>query len=96
MLTHPAISASTDHKVDGAAPGVSSVEISSNAGTDQTYALGDTISVEVTFGKNVTVSGTPRIKLTPGIGPPAFPDGPREIRFASYDSGSGTSTLTFR
>ena len=95
-LDHGGVSASTAHKVDGAAPGVTSVAISSNAGTDQTYALGDTISVSVTFGKNVTVTGTPRVELSPGIGPPPVPDGPRTPRFASFASGSGTSTLTFR
>ena len=48
------------------APTVSTVAITSNPGTDETYATGDTITVSVTFSEAVTVSttgGTPRITL---------------------------------
>ena len=48
------------------APTVSAVAITSNPGTDETYAAGDTIMVSVTFSEAVTVSttgGTPRITL---------------------------------
>ena len=44
------------------APTVSTVSITSNPGSDNTYATGDTITVSVTFSGAVTVSGlhTPR------------------------------------
>ena len=95
-LDHAAVAASTDHKVDGAATGVTSVAMTSNAGTDQTYALGDVISVGVTFGGTVTVSGTPRVQLSPAFGPRIGGTGPHGTNYANYHSGSGTTTLTFR
>ena len=70
-------------QAQGAAPTVSTVTITSNPGTDNTYATGDTITVGVTFSEAVTVSttgGTPRITLDIGGQP----------RYASY-SGDGTS-----
>ena len=65
------------------APTVSAVAITSDPGTDGTYATGDTITVSVTFSEAVTVSttgGTPRITL----------DFAGQPRHASY-SGDGTS-----
>ena len=64
----------------GAAPTVSTVAITSDPGTDDTYATGDTITVTVTFSEAVTVTGTPRITLDIGGQP----------RYAGY-SGDGTS-----
>ena len=43
------------------------------------------LRVSVTFGENVNVTGTPRIELTIGAA----------TKYATYASGSGTSTLTF-
>ena len=63
-----------------AAPTVSTVAITSDPGTDDTYATGDTITVTVTFSEAVTVAGTPRITLDIGGQP----------RYAGY-SGDGTS-----
>ena len=57
------------------APTVSTVAITSNPGTDETYATGDTITVSVTFSEAVTVSttgGTPRITLD-FAGQPCYP-----------------------
>ena len=47
-------------------PTVSTIAITSNPGTDNTYALGDTITVSLTFSEAVTVTGSPQIKLDIG------------------------------
>ncbi len=72
------------------APPVTAVAVVSDAGSDDTYALGDTIRVRVTFAEKVnvdTAGGTPRltIKMDPTWG---------EFR-ASYAGGSGTANLVF-
>jgi hypothetical protein len=72
----------TNAAVDAAAPTVINV---SSLNADGTYGAGDTISVAVSFGENVTVSGTPRLTLETG----------GTDRTASYYSGSGTNTLIF-
>ena len=68
-------------QAQGAAPTVSTVTITSDPGTDDTYATGDTITVTVTFSEAVTVAGTPRITLDIGGQP----------RYAGY-SGDGSAT----
>ena len=69
---------------------VTAVAVVSDAGADDTYALGETIRVRVTFGETVAVDtsgGTPRVKIKMD---------PRWGEFwASYASGSGTNALTF-
>ena len=65
------------------APTISSVAITSNPGTDNTYAAGDTITATLTFSEAVSVdtaNGTPRITLDIGGQP----------RYAAY-SGDGSS-----
>ena len=65
------------------APTILSVAITSNPGTDNTYATSDTITVTLTFSEAVTVNttnGTPRITLDIGGQP----------RYAAY-SGDGSS-----
>ena len=65
------------------APTISSVAITSNPGTDNTYATGDTVTVTLTFSEAVSVdtaNGTPRITLDIGGQP----------RHAAY-SGDGSS-----
>ena len=59
---------------------VSSVAITSNPGTDNNYATGDTITVTLTFSEAVTVTGTPYVVLDIGGQP----------RHAAY-SGDGSS-----
>ena len=61
--------------------------IISDAGDDDTYRVGDVIRVRLTFSEAVTVNGAPRlrIKMDPYYGP----------QWANYESGSGTSALTF-
>ncbi len=45
------------------APTVTSVEVTSNAGADNTYAFGERIIITVRFSQDVTVTGTPQIKI---------------------------------
>ena len=70
-------------------PTVSTISVTSNPGTDNTYATGDKIEVTVTFSEGVTVStadGTPRLAIDIG-------GQPRNIL---YDrAGSSTGQLIF-
>jgi hypothetical protein len=70
--------------VDGIVPTISSHSITSGTGS---FSSGDTLSMTVTFDDNVTVSGTPRITLS------SVQTGDIHL---DYNSGSGTSTLTFQ
>ena len=74
----------------GAVPSVSQVAITSTTTYGDTYVLGETIQVSLTFTETVnvdTTGGTPRlrIKLAPAYGE----------RWADYSGGSGTTTLIF-
>jgi hypothetical protein len=52
---------------------------------DGSYGVGSIINITVTFDAAVTVTGTPRLQLETGT----------TDSFANYDSGSGTTALTF-
>ena len=69
---------------DTSAPTVSTLSVSSNSGSDSTYATGDVISVTVNFSEAVTVTGVPRLLIS-GL----------STKYLTYSSGSGTSSLTF-
>ncbi len=69
-------------------PSVTGVSVVSGAGPDQTYGLGDTIQVRVTFAGPVDVTGAPRIKID--MDPAEWGE-----KWAAYDRGSGTASLTF-
>ena len=56
------------------------------APADATYLLGNDMDFTVDFSKSMTVTGTPRIAFVTTNG----------TRYATYFSGSGTSTLIFR
>ena len=56
----------TNRTGDTTAPTVETVRITSNAGSDATYAAGETIEVTVTFSETVVVTGTPRLTLNLG------------------------------
>ena len=71
--------------VDTRAPTVETVKITSNAGSDSTYAAEETIEVTVTFDETVVVARTPQLTLTVG----------RQTKPATYDRGSNTDTLVF-
>ena len=64
---------------------MSSLAISSDPGSDKTYAAGDEIQVTVTFNETVEVEGTPQLTLELGGG----------TRSAAYEGGSGTAALVF-
>ena len=64
---------------------MSKLEITSDPGTDRTYAAGDEIQVTVTFSETVEVTGTPRLRLELGGG----------RRTAGYQGGSETAALVF-
>ena len=70
------------------APAVSGVEVTSQAGADATYALGETLEVTVTFSEAVTVTGTPGLSID--MDPAAWGE-----KRAAYASGSGTAALVF-
>ena len=97
VLTHPAFAADTLYStqyslripVDGIRPTITSIEIVSDPGDDDTYGAGDEIKVLVTFSENVQpiTDGydlEPTIELNIG----------GEARIAGYHSHSGT-TVTF-
>ena len=78
--------------VAGARAAVTGVAMASDPGDDETYAAGEKVRVQLTFGEAVDVDsegGTPRLKLDLGGA-----DGAGE-RWAAYESGSGTATLAF-
>ncbi len=68
-----------------APPAVASVAISSGAGPDETYAIGDSVKVAVTFTEAVDVTGAPQIVLDVG----------GEDKALSYESGTGGETIVF-
>ncbi len=69
-------------------PSVTGVSVVSGTGADQTYGLGDTIQVRVTFDGPVDVTGTPRLKID--MDPAEWGE-----KWAAYASGGGTDSLTF-
>ena len=75
----------TNDTPDTTSPEVSSVAISSNPGSDRTYAAGDEIEVMVAFSETVEVTGTPQLRLELGGG----------TRTATYEGGTGTAALVF-
>lgn len=70
--------------IDASAPTVSSINITSSAGSDSIYGLGETITATVNWGETVTVTGSPRIPIQ-GL----------SSKFFTYTSGSGTTSTTF-
>ena len=68
--------------------GPSGVAISSNAGEDGFYMVGDSIDVRLIFSENVDVTGTPRVKID-------LDSGTGGERWADYADGSGGRTLKF-
>ena len=88
-LGRHAISNAEDHQVDGSrrdavAPSVRRAEIESEPPHGDTYGLGETIEVRVSFDEQVTVTGTPTLVLAigdatrtldlDGVRPPTLPN----------------------
>ena len=69
---------------DTTAPTISSIAVTSDPGYDDTYAIGDSIEVTVTFSEDVTVTGVPRLGLNMS----------RSGKAAEYNDTSG-STVVF-
>ncbi len=66
---------------------VSLVEVTNvtSSASNGTYGVGDSVSIQVTFADDVTVTGTPELTLETGT----------TDQVATYLSGSGSDTLTF-
>ena len=87
-ITHDTYIAPTDHKVDTTAPTIvttKGVTITSDAGADKTYKIGDKIQATVTFSEAVKRTGTPLLKLKTEAGD----------KKAYYTSGDETTSLVF-
>ena len=65
-------------------PTVSTVEITSDPGTDDTYALGDTIEVGLTFSDEIVVTGNPRITVEIGTNQRVFSYSSTAIRQVTF------------
>ena len=92
-LSHTGRDHDPEHKVDWrqsppTTPTVSGMEITSDAGDEDTYLLGDVIRITLTFSETVNVTGSPRLKID--MDPAEWGEKP-----AAYASGSGTTHLTF-
>jgi hypothetical protein len=70
--------------IDATAPTVSSINITSSAGSDSIYGLGETVTATVNWSETVTVAGSPRIPIQ-GL----------SSKFLTYASGSGTTSTTY-
>ena len=67
VITHEAIEDSAAHVIDGVPPEITSIEIISDPGEDDTYAAGDTIQLNITFSERLEIDfGTPRLRLDIG------------------------------
>ena len=94
-LAHDGLDHQSAHRVNWlypaqrpAAPAVTYIAISSDAGDDRSYAKGEVIRVTLRLSEAVTVTGAPRLKLD-------LQEGDGDERWASYESGSGSTTLVF-
>lgn len=65
-VSHDPIATDTGRRVDAVAPVVSSIAISSRAGGDRRYAIGNSIEVTIAFSEAATVSGAPQLDLDLG------------------------------
>ena len=97
-LSHTGLKHNAEHKVDWRTPTptVTGVEVTSNAGSDDTYILGDVITVSVTFSEAVNVDtsgGTPSLNID--MDPIDMDPAEWGTKAAAYQGGSGTTTLTF-
>lgn len=70
--------------IDATAPTISSINITSSAGSDSIYGLGETVTATINWSESVTVTGSPRIPIQ-GL----------TSKFLTYVAGSGTTTTTF-
>ena len=69
-------------------PEVTGVAVSSQPASGDTYALGETIRIRVTFSEAVAITGSPRLNID--MDPAHW-----GTKWAAYESGSGTTELVF-
>ena len=82
---HDGIGRQSNHMVDTAKPTINSIEVSSDAGSDQTYAIDDEIEITATFSETIVQSGSPSIDVDIGA---------ESITF-DYDSTENNNALLF-
>lgn len=71
------LGAQEDHRVDAARPEVDGpIVVTSDPGSDDTYAIGDYIDFEVNFDEDVRVQGRPQLHLSIGGNAPGVLPGP--------------------
>ena len=93
-LSHDGLDHDPNHKVDwelgsqANAPTSTGVAVSSRPAVGDTYGLGETIRVTVTFSEAVEVAGAPRLQID--MDPANWGE-----KWAVYESGGGTGSLTF-
>ena len=88
IRTFAGLPAQRRHKVDGIAPEVTGATVTSDAGPDSTYALGDEIEIEVDFSEPVVASHDLGLHLDIGLG--------ERTADAHLVAGERTRSLTFR
>ena len=88
VRTFAGLAANGRHKVDGIAPELNRVRIVTPAGHDGTYDVNDEITIAVDFGEEVHVHGPGTVTVEITIG--------EHTREATFVTGSGDQTLTFR
>ena len=63
-LSHDALAAQGNHKVDGIRPTVTSVSLLSGSwGTDGVYTSGESLAAGAVFSEDIVVTGTPQLEL---------------------------------
>ena len=82
------LTSSSTSAVAASQPEVSGVAVSSRPESGDTYALGETVRVRVTFSEAVAVTGLPQLKID--MDPADWGE-----KWAAYESGSGASDLVF-
>ena len=86
VRTFAGLAADSRHRVDGLAPVLDRVSIVSSPDHDRTYGVNEEIRIEVDFDEEVHVKDEVVIDVTIG----------EHTRQATFVTGSGTETLTFR
>ena len=73
FLTHAALAANSNRKVDTIAPTITATGWYSTAPDNDTYVVGNTFAASVTFSELLTVTGTPNLNVTIGDNTRAVP-----------------------
>ena len=67
VITHEPVAESDSNLIDGVPPVITSIEIISDPGEDETYAAGDAIKFNITFSEKLKMdSSLPRLRLDMG------------------------------